>query len=344
LPDLIVDEGRVFIPDEWLAALGERDRYTYFQDGQGSFQDCADLAAEGQRAFESAVLQIACWLHKETGLPQLCFAGGTALNCSANGRLLRESPFSEVFIPPSPHDGGTALGSALYGMIDQLGVPSGFRWANDFLGPEPDPAAVDAAVQQVPDDLIVTRPADLVGQVVDLLDAGRVVGLHSGRSESGPRALGNRSILADARHPGIQAFINSHVKGREWFRPLAPLVLAEEAERIFDVDRPAPFMQYAADVRPQHRQWLPAITHVDGTARLQTVEETNTPLLYALLTAFEARTGCPVLLNTSLNAKGDPLVETPEDALACLAGTSMHALAMPPYLIRKRVEPPVPPR
>jgi carbamoyltransferase len=344
LPDLIVDEGRVFIPDEWLAALGERDRYTYFQDGQGSFQDCADLAAEGQRAFESAVLQIACWLHKETGLPQLCFAGGTALNCSANGRLLRESPFSEVFIPPSPHDGGTALGSALYGMIDQLGVPSGFRWANDFLGPEPDPAAVDAAVQQVPDDLIVTRPADLVGQVVDLLDAGRVVGLHSGRSESGPRALGNRSILADARHPGIQAFINSHVKGREWFRPLAPLVLAEEAERIFDVDRPAPFMQYAADVRPQHRQWLPAITHVDGTARLQTVEATNTPLLYALLTAFEARTGCPVLLNTSLNAKGDPLVETPEDALACLAGTSMHALAMPPYLIRKRVEPPVPPR
>jgi len=174
--------------------------------------------------------------------------------------------------------------------------------------------------------------------------SGRVVGLCQGPSESGPRALGHRSFLADPRHPGMQEFINRHVKGRELFRPLAPTVLAEAASRIFDVDRPAPFMQYAADVRPEHRAALPAITHVDGTARLQTVEEAQAPFLYALLKRFEARTGCPVLLNTSLNAKGDPLVETAAEALACFETTAMHAVVMPPYLVRKRVEPPVPSR
>nr|WP_275941502.1 carbamoyltransferase C-terminal domain-containing protein [Planosporangium mesophilum] len=342
LPDLEIDEYRVAIPHEWMELFAQRDRFAFLQEGTGSFDDCADLAAAGQRAFETAVLRAAEWLHGETGAANLCFAGGTALNCSANGRLLRESRFGDLFIPPSPHDGGTALGSALYGMIDCLGGASGFRWANDFLGPDPDAAAVRRAVRAAPPELVVEEPADLVDRIVDLLDSGRVVGLHQGRSESGPRALGNRSIIADARHPDMRDFINAQVKGREWFRPLAPVVLADAASTIFDVDRPAPFMQYAADVRPQYRTALPAITHVDGTARLQTVDATNTPFLYALLRAFAARTGCPVLLNTSLNGKGDPLAETPQDALACLRGTAMHALAMPPFLIRKRVEPPTP--
>lgn len=350
LPELPVRGHSVEIPDEWLKLFEERDRFTFPSApsvpsaGTGSFEDCANLAAAGQRAFESAVLALAGWLHEQTGLPDLCFAGGTALNCSANGRLLRESPFRNVFIPPSPHDGGTAVGCALYGMLECLGQPSHFRWRNDFLGPDPDEAALARLLSGRPDDLIVEQPADLVAAIVDLLGSGRVVGLAHGRSESGPRALGNRSILADARHPGMQDFINHQVKGREWFRPLAPLVLAESAGRIFDVDRPAPFMQYAADVRPEYRESLPAITHVDGTARLQTVEPENTPFLHALLTAFEARTGCPVLLNTSLNGPGDPLAETPEDALKCLTETWMHALVLPPYLVRKRDEPPVPSR
>ena len=342
LPDLEVDGHQVFIPDDWLKAFQERDRYTYFQDRRGRFEDCANLAAAGQRAFETALLQLVDWLHRRTGLGQLCFAGGTALNCSANSRILRESAFREVFIPPSPHDGGTALGCALYGLIECLGQTSDFRWTNDFLGPEPDPDAVAAAVGGLSHDFVVEQPDDLVAAIVDLLESGRVVGLHDGRSESGPRALGHRSILADARHPGMQDFINFHVKGREWFRPLAPLVLADHAERIFDVDRPAPFMQYAADVRPDFRELLPAITHVDATARLQTVEPVNTPFLHALLTEFAARTGTPVLLNTSLNGPGDPLTETPQDSLTTLANTWMHALAMPPYLVRKKVEPPVP--
>lgn len=344
LGELDVRGHEVFIPEQWMAAFAERDRYTHFVDGRGSFQDCANLAAAGQRAFENALLRLVAWLHERTGEENLCFAGGTALNCSANGRIMGEAAFRNVFIPPSPHDGGTAVGCALYGLIDRLGERSDFRWTHDFLGPEWDDEALKEAVGGLGTELVVAQPDDLVTAMVDLLDSGRVVGLHHGRSESGPRALGNRSILADARHPGMQDYINFEVKGREWFRPLAPLVLADHAQRIFDVDRPAPFMQYAVDVRPEYREALPAITHVDGTARLQTVEPVHAPFLHALLVAFHERTGTPVLLNTSLNGPGDPLTEAPEESIATLLATGMHALVLGPYLIRKRDEPAVPER
>jgi carbamoyltransferase len=342
LPDLDVRGHEVHIPEAWLRRFGEHDRYRYFVDGSGDLQDCANLAAAGQRAFEDAVLRLVAWLHEETGENDLVFAGGIALNCSANGRILRESAFNRVFIPPSPHDGGTALGCALYGLVDVLGQRCDFRWENDFLGPEPDPAQLDAAVQHLSGEFIVERPDDLATAMVDLLLAGRVVGLHHGRSESGPRALGNRSIIGDPRIADMQDYINFDVKGREWFRPLAPLVLADHARRIFDVDRPAPFMQYAAQVRQPFRDQLPGITHIDDSARLQTVEPINTPFLHSLLTAWHGRTGSPVLINTSLNGPGDPLVETPDQAIECLQRTGLHALAMPPFLIRKRDEPPVP--
>jgi carbamoyltransferase len=342
LPELDVRDFRVFIPDAWLAAFEERNRYRHFVGGGGTFQDCANFAAAGQRAFEDALQRVADWVHRQTGEHDLVFAGGTALNCSANGILLRESPFRDIFIPPSPHDGGTAVGCALYGHIACLGQTSNFRWTNDFLGPEPDPIETGAAIGGLAEDLIIEMPDDLVSAMVDLLQAGRVVGLHQGRSESGPRALGNRSIIGDPRRPEMQDFINFEVKGREWFRPLAPLVLAEHAAEIFDVDRPAPFMQYAADVRSGYRSRLPGITHVDGTARLQTVEPVNTPFLHALLTAWHLRTRSPVLINTSLNGPGDPLTETPEQSIATLRKTNMHALALAPYLIRKRDTPPVP--
>jgi carbamoyltransferase len=341
LPDLEVREHEVSIPDAWMAVFAHRDRYRYgAPDVQ--FADSADLAAAGQRAFENALLRLVSWLHSRTGDENLVFAGGTALNCSANGRIIRESQFRRLFIPPSPHDGGTAVGCALYGLLACLGGDSDFRWTNDFLGPEPDPAEIEAAVRAVPDDVLVDRPDNLATAMVDLINRGRVVGLHQGRSESGPRALGNRSIIGDPRRPDMQDFINFEVKGREWFRPLAPLVLAEHAEQIFDIDRPAPFMQYAADVRPPYRSQYPGITHVDGSARLQTVEPVNTPFLHELLTAWHRRTGSPVLINTSLNGPGDPLTETPEQSIETLRKTNMHALALPPYLIRKRDEPPVP--
>jgi carbamoyltransferase len=342
LPELDVRGHEVHIPDAWLAAFAERDRYRLFTDGSGDFADCANLAAAGQLAFEQALLKLVDWVHARTGEDRLVFAGGTALNCSANGRILRESPFADVFIPPSPHDGGTAVGCALYGLVDRLGVRSDFRWTDDFLGPEPSQDEVAAAIATLPDDLVAEQPDDLAGAIVDLLADGRVVGLHQGRSESGPRALGNRSILADPRRPDMQDFINFEVKGREWFRPLAPLVLADHAERIFAVDRPAPFMQYAADVRTEFRAQYPGITHVDGTARLQTVEPGATPFLYELLAAWHRRTGSPVLINTSLNGPGDPLTETPDQSLDTLRKTNLHALVLPPYLVRKRAQPPAP--
>ncbi|MCW2952293.1 MAG: carbamoyltransferase [Conexibacter sp.] len=344
LPPLVVDEHRVAIPAAWCELFAERERFVFPTEAGASIEDSANLAAEGQQAFETALLGLARWLAERTGRRDLCFAGGAALNCSGNGRLLRESRFRRMFIPPSPHDGGTAVGCALYGMIELLGQSSAFRWSNDYLGPEPDEAALRAALDGGGGDLVVERPDDLLDRVVEILDRGGVVAVHHDRSESGPRALGNRSILADARHPAMQDHINSKVKGREWFRPLAPIVLLDAAPEIFEIDRPAPFMQFAAGVRPEYRARLPAITHVDGTARLQTVERASNPLLHALLTRFEERTGCPVLLNTSLNGQGDPLTETPADALDCFRTTEMHALVMPPFLVRKRDEPPPVPR
>jgi carbamoyltransferase len=345
MPELAVEEQQVFIPEAWLELLVERERFL-FPTGDGEAIDqSADVAAAGQAAFEAALLRVAAWVADRTGEESLCFAGGAALNCSANGRLLRESAFRELFIPPSPHDGGTAVGCALYGAIEHLGVPSAFRWANDFLGPPDDHDGLERTLRtSAGDDLVVERPDDLLGRLVDVLERGGVVALHHGRSESGPRALGHRSILADARHPAMRDFINARVKGREWFRPLAPIVLEHAAREIFDIDRPAPFMQIAADVKPEFRAALPAITHVDGTARLQTVDPENTPFLHALLTRFRERTGCPVLLNTSLNGPGDPLTETPAHSLATFRQTAIHALVLPPFLVCKRAEPPFPPR
>jgi carbamoyltransferase len=343
MPELVVEEQCVLIPGEWVELLAERERFLFPAGDAAGIEDSANLAAAGQAAFESALLRLAAWLADQTGETNLCFAGGAALNCSANGRLVRESAFRDLFIPPSPHDGGTAVGCAVYGAVEHLGMDSDFRWTNDFLGPAADPQELERTVLAgAGEDLVVERPGDLLDDVVRILDGGGVVALHSGRSESGPRALGHRSILADARHPAMRDFINSRVKGREWFRPLAPIVLAEAAPRIFDIDRPAPFMQLAADVRPEFRELLPAITHVDGTARLQTVDAENTPFLHALLSRFEARTGCPVLLNTSLNGPGDPLTETPAHSLATFRRTAMHALVLPPFLVTKPQPPPLP--
>ncbi|MEW9549856.1 carbamoyltransferase [Nonomuraea sp. NPDC050783] len=334
LPELDVREHEVLIPPAWTELLTRREGFLYEPGGE-PFRRAANLAAAGQRAFENALSALAGWLHARTGLDRLAFAGGTALNCSANGLLIRRGPFREVFIPPSPHDGGTAIGCALYGLEAVLGLRGRWRWNDDFLGPDPDESEIAAAVGSLPDGLVAEQPEDLIGTMVALLEDGRVVGLHQGRSESGPRALGNRSIIADPRRPDMQDYINYEVKGREWFRPLAPLVLAEHAGHIFDVDRPAPFMQYAADVRPEYRELLPGVTHVDGTARLQTVEPRRTPFLHALLTRWYQRTGLPVLINTSLNGPGQPLTETPEHSIDTLRTTGMHALVMPPYLIRK---------
>ncbi|TFW31149.1 carbamoyltransferase [Massilia horti] len=343
LPPLDVDGFHVMIPAAWRAQLRERARFRYGEPGV-RFSDCANLAAAGQRAFEEALLQVARWLHATTGMDNLCFAGGTGLNCSANERLLRETPFKHVFIPPAPSDAGTSIGCALYGLVELAGQRCEWRWTNDYLGPEPRLDAIEAALADCA-DLIVERPPGrdvLAVHMLDLLCARKVVGLFQGRSEFGPRALGHRSILGNPRHGHVRDWVNASVKQREWFRPLAPVVLEERVSDFFGVAGPSPFMQFAAPVHPEMAALVPAITHVDGTARLQTVGPRDDPLLRALLKGFEARTGVPVLLNTSFNGKDEPIVETPEEAVAAFRRMPLHALAMPPFLVRKRVEPELP--
>lgn len=343
LPPLIVEGGQVRMPQAWQAILHERERFRYGQPGV-AFADCANLAAAGQRAFEDALVAVARWLHAETGLDNLCFAGGTALNCPANARLLRETPFKNVFVPPAPGDAGTALGCAVYGLTMLAHASDSYRWTHDYLGPPPQAQRIEAVLAGA-DDLRIEHLPDahaLCGRMIELLCHGRVLGMYQGASEFGPRALGHRSILADPRTGGMRDWINARVKGREWFRPLAPVVLEERALAWFDLAAPSPFMQYAVQVRPTHAPSVPAIVHVDGSARLQTVGPGDDPLLRLLLQAFEARTGVPVLLNTSFNGKDEPIVETPEEALAAFRRMPLHALAMPPFLATKRNEPELP--
>lgn len=339
LPPLEVDGPVVTIPDAWRDLLSERHRFRYGDGAQGHrFTDIANLAAAGQRAFEDALLEVARWLHSRTGSQSLCFAGGTGLNCCANDRLLRDTPFRRVFIPPAPSDAGTSLGCAVYGLTALHGASCEYQWEHDFLGPEPREADVEAALRGA-HDLVVEKPADLRARVVDLLCATKVVALYQGRSEFGPRALGHRSILGDPRFGFVRDWINSKVKLREWFRPLAPIVLLEEAHRWFDIERASPFMQFAAPVLPDAADAIPAVTHVDGTARLQTVGREDDPFLRSALELFGARTGVPVLLNTSFNGKDEPIVETPAEAVQTFRRTPIHALAMPPFLVTKRAEP-----
>ncbi|MEO7496985.1 MAG: carbamoyltransferase C-terminal domain-containing protein [Massilia sp.] len=341
LPPLEVEGACVRIPARWRDILHERARFRYAGARDERFDDLANLAAAGQHAFEEAVLEVARWLHRQTGADKLCFAGGTGLNCSTNDRLLRETPFKAVFIPPAPSDAGTALGCALYGLSVLGGAPCDYRWQNDYLGPMPRASDIDAALFDAADLVVehIDTQAAMCERLADLLAERKVVALYHGRAEFGPRALGHRSILGDPRAELTRDWINARVKQREWFRPLAPVVLLEHAATYFDIVRPSPFMQFAAPVRPEMRPLLAAVTHVDGTARLQTVGIDDDPFLRALLLAFEARTGLPVLLNTSFNRKEEPIVETPAEALATFRATPLHALAMPPYLVRKRVEP-----
>lgn len=345
LPDLVLDGLDVLIPDQWLELLLRHGDRFLFSEEPEAFARAADLAATGQAVFERALLTLARRLRDRSGMPALCWAGGCALNCAANGKLLTESGFEEVFVPPGPHDGGTALGCALYGLHAGFEREPEFRWTVDYLGPEP--AGAEERLRELASrepGVTVEVPADFAARVAELLDEGDVLGFFHGRSESGPRALGHRSILADPRSAETWRWINRRIKSRELYRPLAPLVRAEVAERHFEIDRPSPFMLFAVPVRPRFREVLGAVTHVDGTARIQTLERGHHPILYGVLEAFEARTGLGALLNTSFNRGGEPLVESPDDAFDCFLDTGLHGLAAPPLVLRKEPPPPRPSR
>ncbi len=314
-----------------------------------------DLAASVQAVTEEAVLRLARHVHRETGEANLCLAGGVALNCVANGRLLREGPFERIWVQPAAGDAGGALGAALLAYYERSGTARTVHPDDDmrgsYLGPEFSPDEIAAVLareglpaERLPEDELLSRTADL-------LAAGQVVGWFQGRAEFGPRALGHRSILADPRGRDVQRVVNLKIKFRESFRPFAPSVLEERCAEFFDLGAESPYMLLVAPVhgaetggegldRRHHTDSpVPAVTHVDGSARVQTVSERRSPRYYRLLRAFEARTGCPVLVNTSFNVRGEPIVGTPEDALRVFRRTHLDALALGPFLLTKAMLP-----
>ncbi|MBW8874377.1 MAG: carbamoyltransferase [Acidobacteria bacterium] len=298
-----------------------------------------DVARSLQAVLEEILLEKARWLHERTGLPDLCMAGGVALNCVANGRILREGPFRRLFVQPAAGDSGGCLGAAALAHAQLTGERPGGALPHVYLGPswrEEDIAGLlDAAGLPALD--FRHREADLLAAVVDRLAAGKVVGWFHGPLELGPRALGGRSLLADPRDPAMRDRLNRLVKKREAFRPFAPSVLAGHAAGHFALDHPSPFMLETCRVTSTLD--LPAVTHVDGSARPQTVDPAVAPRFAALLEAFRRRTGCPLLVNTSFNVRGEPIVASPVDALLCLGATEIDALVLEDFVIDREMLP-----
>ena len=321
-----------------------------------------DLAASIQQVTEEILLRMARQLQAQTGLKNLCLAGGVALNCVGNGRLLRAGPFEKIWIQPAAGDAGGALGAALFVWHQLLenprrpGSPDGQQ--GSLLGP--DCAAAEAVLKN--QGAVYQQAADeaaLCEETARLIADGKVVGWVQGRMEYGPRALGNRSILGDARNPAMQSTMNLKIKFRESFRPFAPIVLADRVADYFEVPAgtESPYMLIVAPVQSKHRRSpdentaagvarvrevrssVPAVTHVDYSARIQTVDEARNPRLHRLLQAFHRQTGCPVMINTSFNVRSEPIVCTPADAYRCFMATDMDALVIGDFILFKEAQP-----
>jgi carbamoyltransferase len=294
-------------------------------------QDHADLAASVQLAVEDALLELAGWLHECSGAKVLTFAGGVALNCVANTRLLREGPYDDVWVQPAAGDAGTALGAALH--VSAAGGDAVQPMPGADLGRSWSDVEIEQRLRTA--RLHYERPADVADEVAACLAEDGVVAWFQGRSEYGPRALGHRSLLA---HPGKRENLErlNDVKGREQFRPVAPMVLAERAPEIFGRGpQPSPYMLFVHDVADAWRDRIPAVVHVDQTARIQTVDPENEPLVARMLERFESRTDLPVVVNTSLNTAGRPMVDDPRDALECFGSTPVDLLAIGPFVVRR---------
>ncbi|MBC7582225.1 MAG: carbamoyltransferase [Tardiphaga sp.] len=302
-----------------------------------SMRHWEDLAWRVQDDTEKVLLARSRWLRESTGARNLCIAGGVALNCVANGRIAREAGFDQVWIQPAAGDNGIAIGCAYYGWLEILKQPRGYVMKHSYTGRTYPDADVETATQRtlVKAQTRAVRSDDICRDTAKLLADQQVIGWFQGGSEFGPRALGNRSLLADPCRPEMKDTLNSRVKHRQPFRPFAPIVLAERAHEIFEGEEDSPFMLIAKPVRVEWRNRIPAIVHVDGSARVQTVTEDTNPKLYRLLKEFEALTGVPVLLNTSFNVKGEPIVETPRDAMACFLTTGIDHLVLHDTLVSK---------
>jgi carbamoyltransferase len=321
---------------------------SYFGEKPGNYQDLcrtnehyADLAASIQRVTEDILLGMVRHLRKTTESENLCIAGGVALNSVANGRIVKESGFKNVYIQPAAGDGGGALGAALYAYHTLLGKPRKLVMRHAYLGQAFDDEAIGGFLDREGiGHEVLDSEAVVIGRTVDALVNGKVIGWYQGRFEWGPRALGNRSIIADPRRNEMKDIVNTKIKFREPYRPFAPSILAEKAESYFDLPEalrndPARFMLLVAPVLEDKREVIPAITHVDGTARPQTVFQDTNPLYYGLIKGFGEQTGVPVVLNTSFNLRGEPIVTSPQNAYSTFMRSEMDVLVMGKYLVLK---------
>ena len=322
-----------------------------------------DLAASIQVVTEDIVLALARSLHEETGAKNLCLAGGVALNCVANGRLLREGPFDNIWIQPASGDAGSALGAALvtwHQHFNQTRTPnSRDAMHGTYLGPAFSNQDICSYLESQNIPFQSQNDEQLFNSVATLLDEGKVVGWFNGRMEFGPRSLGARSILGDPRNQDMQSVMNLKIKYRESFRPFAPAVLADHVQNQFELDQSSPYMLIVAPVKKElctpmtqeqdqlfgidklnvPRSSLPAVTHVDYSARVQTVHAETNPRFHGLISAFHTRTGCPTLVNTSFNVRGEPIVCTPEDAYRCFMRTEMDVLVLENQILLKEEQP-----
>ena len=324
-----------------------------------------DIAASVQAVTEEAMLRMTRALAAETGIKNLCLAGGVALNCVANGKILRDGSFENIWVQPAAGDAGGSVGAALAAHYQHLGNPRRVNGALDamqgsYLGPSYDQDEVEAALSAAGAKFDVLDDTALIDRTADALVDELAIGWFQGRMEFGPRALGNRSIIGDPRSPAMQKTLNLRVKYRESFRPFAPSVLREDVSDWFEIDSDSPYMLMVADVKKERhramteaenalfgieklnvaRSDIPAVTHVDYSARIQTVHAETNPRYHALISAFKKRTGCPVVVNTSFNVRGEPIVNTPEDAFRCFMGTDMEVLVVGNCFLRKEDQDP----
>ncbi|HEY1481601.1 MAG TPA: carbamoyltransferase [Candidatus Acidoferrum sp.] len=298
-----------------------------------------DMAASLQARLEEVYLGMLRKLATKTGAKAVCLAGGVAFNCVANGKIFDATSFEQVYVHPAAGDAGLSVGAAFHVWHQMLGKPRSFVMNHAYWGPEYSSEEVRAAVQASPVSqngfsISELPEAELLRQTATIIADGKILGWYQGRAEWGPRALGNRSIVADARRPEMKEILNRRIKHREIFRPFAPSILAEKTAQWFEKAYPSPFMTLAYSVKPEKRDQIPAPTHVDGTGRLQTVTKDANPRYYALISEFERQTGVPVVLNTSFN-DNEPIVCKPQEALDCFLRTQMDALVLGNYLITR---------
>jgi carbamoyltransferase len=293
-----------------------------------------DIAASLQKTTEEIILKTVNHLYERTKLPRLCLAGGVALNCVANGRIIKETPFKEIFVQPAAGDAGGAVGVAYYIYNTLVGNKRNFVMEHAFVGTEYSNSDIKRYLDENGVEYKECSRDELVKESARLIKGQKVIGWFEGRMEFGPRALGARSILADPRNPDAKNIVNSKIKFREEFRPFAPTVLAEKCGEYFDLAIPSPFMLLVAQVRPDKR-FMPSITHVDGSARIQTITREENPLYYDLIEEFYKISGCPVVLNTSFNLRGEPLVESPHDAYLCFMRSHLDHLVVGNFILDK---------